>query len=592
MRSYNNELINNRITFIFFGVFLLFVILISRLFFLQVINRQKYELLSDKNRIYTSFSAAPRGVIYDRNGIELAESIFEYQAVIDLNQYKNDEYVWSEIRNNLNLSTELTFKNFVNEQIKKTGPSRLIVIKDNLTWNEIVKTEVLSSTIPGLFTSKKIIRHYPFSEIFCHVIGYVTTPNQNDIDKDQNLNILGANIGKFGIEQYFDLTLRGDVGVKQHEVNASRRFVRVIDDKKPKIGKSLYLTIDYKLQMEVFNIMKDVRKGAAIIIDVETGAVLAMVSNPSFDPNIFTQKIDKDDWQKIALNKDNPLINRAISGLYSPGSTFKMVVAMAALKENIINDNSEFYCHGFHDIKGRRFHCWKWRTGGHGNVNLCQAIEKSCDVFFYKVSEKLGPNKIIDMAKNIGIGSKTGIQLINEKNGNLPNISLQWKKEGTGQALNLSIGQGSVLMTPIQMACLAATIGTGKIIKPTLCSLTKNVFDNLQISNKHINLIKKGMKDAVNSGYGTATLAKNQIIEIAGKTGSTQVVAITNEERKRGKLNERPYEYRDHAMFIGYAPADKPKFAVAVIVEHGGSGGKVAAPIAKEILIAANNIIK
>jgi penicillin-binding protein 2 len=365
----------------------------------------------------------------------------------------------------------------------------------------------------------------------------------------------------------------------------------VIEKRKPKPGRNIQTTLLLSLQLEVTRILTNAaRAGAAIVLDIKSGDILAMVSVPTFDPEIFTQKITQEQWQEVNNSEEPPLINRAISGLYAPGSTFKMVVALAALRAGIVDKSTTFFCPGYHDIKGRRFHCWRWRLGGHGHMNIVQALEQSCDVFFYHLAEKLDPARIVEAAKDLGVGGDTKIGLPFEKKAHLPALSRNGKL-WLGQALNLSIGQGQLLMSPLHLVVMAASIASGRAVVPRIISSSKKAeFNKLPFSEEHLNIIRCGMEDVVGGKRGTARGIANKELDIAGKTGSTQVALISMEERKQRKINERPYHLKDHALFVGYAPTDERRFAVVVIVEHGESGGRVAAPIAKEILLAAKRI--
>jgi penicillin-binding protein 2 len=360
---------------------------------------------------------------------------------------------------------------------------------------------------------------------------------------------------------------------------------------KPHQGGYIQTTLHTALQCKVVEIMSEVRRGCAIVLDIRTGDILAIVSVPTFDPNIFIKRLSTQDWQELSQHPDMPLVNRALSGLYAPGSTFKMVVALAALRADVITRSTTFFCPGHYDISGRRFHCWRWRLGGHGVMDVLEGLGQSCDVFFYSVAERLGAARIMEAARDLGLGTKTSVNMPAEKSAPLP--SLLRGSLWLGQALNLSIGQGQLLLTPLQMVVLAASIASGKAVSPRLISSSKKVdFPPLAFSTEHLDIVREGMKMVVHSSRGTARGINNKQVDIAGKTGSTQVAAITIEERRQRKINERPYHLRDHALFIGYAPASAPKFAVVVVVEHGESGGRVAAPVAKEILLAANNLVK
>ncbi|MDR0625158.1 MAG: penicillin-binding protein 2 [Holosporales bacterium] len=582
---------SKRTVCLFLAIFAVFIILLVRLFFLQIINQERYKLLSDKNRIHTSFSAAPRGIIYDRNNRVIASYIYKYQAAINLNIYKKNKDNWRQIKRTLSLEKGIKLENIIKKALKHSGPCRSVVIKEDLDWEDVLKTEVLSSSIPGLFVSKKFVRCYPHSDAFCHVIGYVTQPHVKDIEKDKSLNILGATVGRAGVEGAKDLLLRGEIGMQQHEINAYRRFVRIIEKRKPKQGLNIQTTLHLELQAETAKIMAtNVRQGAAIVLNTETGDILSMVSVPTFEPNLFTQKMTAEQWNAINKNADNPLMNRAISGLYAPGSTFKMVIALAALKAKVIDKNTKFFCSGYHNIRGRCFHCWRWRLGGHGAMDVVQAIAQSCDVFFYNIAEKLDPAQIIEAAKELGIRVEAGL-LPNEKPAGLP-VLVKKGKLWLGQALNLSIGQGNLLTSPLHLLAMTASIASGKAVVPRIISSSKKPdFCPLSFSKEHLDVIRMGLKMVVSEARGTARRIDNKELKIAGKTGSTQVSSISREERRSGRIKTRPYHLKDHAFFVGYAPADAPRFAVVVIVEHGESGGRVAAPIAKEILLAANRLI-
>lgn len=590
IRREQNKILTQRIIFACMILFCLLLVLIARLFFLQVLNEQRYKLLSDKNRIYTSFSVAPRGNILDRHGQILATSQFEYQAILDLRQYRNETRNWELIQNNLKLDKNTSFFDWLYLKSSTLTPSQTLILKEALTWKELVQTEILSSQIFGLYAAKKIVRVYPYSNDFCHLIGYVTAPKQTDINHNANLKAFGSTIGRNGIERAFETQLQGKLGIRQSEINAMRRIVRVLEEKLPENGQDIQLTIDAKLQHRVIDIMQSVRSGAAIVMDIPSGDILAMVSCPTFDPNQFTKPIQPDQWKAIITNPDHPLIDRSIAGLYAPGSTFKMIIALAALNTKIINEETTFYCPGYYEVNGHRFHCWKWRTGGHGSMNVISAIEQSCDVFFYNLASKLKPNTMIETARSFGFGTPTGIEIHHEKNGLIPPISFGWKKQNLGIAINLSIGQGQILTTPSQLVRMAAMIAGKKNVIPHLIPHDNNFFDSLPYAASDLNLIQKGMIAVVNGAKGTAQLAKNPVISIAGKTGSTQVYKITKEERLKGKLEERPYDLKDHALFVGFAPIDTPKFAIVVIVEHGDSGGRTAAPLARDILIAAQKL--
>jgi penicillin-binding protein 2 len=572
------------------AIIIIFLILASRLFFLQVVDNDKYKLLADKNRIYTVYSAAPRGTIFDRNRKILATSSFTYRAAIDLNQYNSSD--WGALCKTLGLDPDVPLSTYVNKQVHSVGPTSIIPIKDQLTWREIAGVELLSSQIPGIMVVPRIIRIYPYGRDCCHCVGYVTRPNQNDVYNNANLKVLDASIGKMGIEYYFDATLQGEIGINQVEVNAARRMVRLIDEKKPAKGNDLSLTIDIELQKEVVRIMQDVRCGAILVLDIRTGDILASVSVPSFDPNTFSKAVTSKDWNDLANNADLPLINRTVSGVYAPGSVFKPIVALAALNNRTIFKQTRFCCPGYYEVNRNRFHCHSWRIGGHGSMDVIRSLEKSCDVFFYNVAIKLGVAPIINTAKDFGFGTRTNVGLSEEKKGQIPSASTPLQKQFVGQTINLSIGQGQLTATPLQLAVMMARLASGKRIIPRLVRNPPYSEESLQTSpatlpysTDALEIVRAGMAAVVKSGTGMR--AQMSALSIAGKTGSTQVCRITKEERQHGRAIERPYHLKDHAIFAGYAPVDDPRIAVIVVVEHGESGGRVAAPLGGKALVAA-----
>ncbi|MDR0631496.1 MAG: penicillin-binding protein 2 [Holosporales bacterium] len=573
------------------AIIAIFLLLASRLFFLQVMNNDKYKLLAEKNRIYTTYSAAPRGTIFDRRGNALATSSFSYRAAIDLNQYNASN--WEHLCKILSLDPNVPLSTYVNKQIHSVGPTLVIPIKDQLTWREIAAVELLSSQAPGIVVIPQIVRVYPYGCDCCHCVGYVTRPSQEDISNNANLKVLDASIGKMGIERYFDATLQGEIGIKQIEVNAARRMVRLIDEKRSTKGKDVFLTIDIELQKEIRSIMQDVRCGAIVVLDIKTGDILASVSVPTFDPNLFSKAVTAKEWHELMNDKDLPLINRAVSGIYAPGSAFKPIVAIAALNNGTISGSTRFFCSGYYEVNRSRFHCHSWRIGGHGSMDVVRALEKSCDVFFYNVAAKLGASPIINAAKDFGFGAKTNVELPEEKKGQLPPHGATLQKQYVGQTINLSIGQGQLTATPLQLAVMTTRLASGQRVVPHLiknielscAEETQIKCDRLPYSTSAFNFVRAGMAAVVKSGTGVR--AQAGAFGIAGKTGSTQVCRITKEERQQGKIAERPYHLKDHAIFVGYAPVENPRIAVVVIVEHGESGGRVAAPLAGKALIAA-----
>ena len=570
--------------------------LLGRLIHLQIFNRDHYRTLSDKNRIQTRLIAPPRGQILDCTGKVLAINKNVYRCLLTPDQNVDIENIISILQSILNLSdyqvTEL--KKQVLQQSKIAS-----VVKENLTWDEMASLQLKFPDLPGLLIEKAQIRQYVSPEILCHLVGYVAQASQKDLD-DYHLDpIPGLRIGKNGIEKKFQNLLNGKPGMQRVEVNARRRIVRVLDHTAPKIGEDLNLTINLDLQEKVAETLKQHRSAAAIVLDVETGAVRAMVSHPGYDSNLFVRGIQKNEWSNLLTHEDRPLTNKTIAGQYSPGSSFKMVVAIAALSAGI-DPKNHVHCPGHFDLGNHRFHCWTWKTGGHGTVNLEDSIAKSCDVYFYHVALQLGALKISEMAMKLGLGEITGIELLGEKKGLIP--TPEWAKfrkgffKQKGQAINMSIGQGVISSTLLQLSRMTAIlVNGGKIIKPHL--IKPENYDSTKylegIDPHWLELLHQGMANCVNQPGGTAYAARPPSPDewsFGGKTGSTQVCRITMQQRNDGSYADLPYHLKDHAIFVGFAPLEKPKHAVSVIVEHGASGGRVAAPLGRDILLATRNL--
>lgn len=571
--------------------------LIGRLYVLQVVHSKHYQLLSDKNRIQSLLLPPTRGKIIDRSGIILADNHTSYRGVLNLDQNDGIDKIIEKLKEILFLNEQTVAT--LQSQTKKRKRYTSVIIKEDLTWDELAKLELHCPDLPGVIIEKGQSRSYPYPFETCHVIGYVAAVSEKDLDGTPLLELPGFKIGKNGVEKTFDPSLRGKPGLKQVEVNATRRAVRTLTTLDSISGNDLKLTLDYPLQKTVYDILQKVQSATSIVLDVRTGAVLSLISTPGYDSNLFTGQISKKDWGDLALNPHRPLNNKAISGQYSPGSTFKMIVSLAGLSTGVIDEHTTFHCPGHYDFYGHRFHCWHWKHGGHGSINLESALAQSCDVYFYNLSLLLGVDAIAAAARSFGLGSLTGIELGGEKEGLIPTKS--WKRLvkrqawSTGETLNIAIGQGYVLATPLQLAKMTAMLVNGlHPITPHLVQKDEiKETMSLDYSHKHCQLVLNGMTNAVNKPWGTAYNSRIQEanFEMGGKTGSTQVSRITQQQRETNTLNDRPYLLREHAMFVGYAPTENPRFAMSVLVEHGGGGARTAAPLAKEILYAAQKLI-
>lgn len=573
------------------AVFGMLMFLIARLYYLQVYQGDKYLMLADENRISTRVLVPPRGSVFDRNGVVLATNEQNFQALIVAEQTPSVDMTLQNFKKIIPLDDEE--ENKIKEKILYNRKFLPVKLKDNLTWEEVSALLLNAPDLPGVFISEGLNRTYPLGEYTAHFLGYVGAVSDDEAKDNPLLMVPGFKIGKSGLEKQFEDELRGHGGNIKLEVNAYGRIMKEIERKNGIEGKSLYLTIDSRLQKFAQDAFGD-NSGAAVVLDVHSGEILAFVSVPSFDPNLFTKGISHADWNKLLNNERNPLTNKAISGQYSPGSTFKIVVALAALEAGVIDKNTTFDCTGSMKLGNHLFHCWK--HSGHGEQNVVEALKNSCDIFFYEVALQLGIEKIADMARKLGMGKATNVGLDNEKDGLIPDEAWKMARYGEkwqqGESVIAGIGQGYVLATPLQLVTMVSrVVNGGYAVNPTFQKLDlqdKGKIRKINISRKNIEIVKQGMFEVVNSKKGTANTAQFDIdgIKMGGKTGTTQVRRITLEERRKGILKDEdlPWKLRNHALFVGYAPQDKPKYAVAVVVEHGSSGSGVAAPIASKIL--------
>ncbi|RZI45665.1 penicillin-binding protein 2 [Candidatus Finniella inopinata] len=571
--------------------------LIGRLYVLQVVNSQHYQLLSDKNRIQSLDLLPARGEIFDRSGVLLAGNHTTYGCLLNLSKAKEVQSLLESLKSLIDIDAPTLER--VTGQLKKQRKAFALLLKENLSWDELATLELHAPDLSGILIEKSQSRFYPHPQQTAHVVGYVGAVTEKEAAANDQLEIPGFKVGKTGLEKHEDDRMRGQPGLKRLEVNASQRVVRVLETVESVKGQDLHLTLDFPLQKAVGDILQRAQSACAVVLDVWTGAVLALVSHPTFDANLFIGGIGKTPWKDLNENPHLPMNNKVISGQYSPGSTFKMIVALAALKKGVVNSQTSFHCPGHYDFYDHRFHCWNWRTGGHGHMTLEPALSQSCDVYFYNLATTLGIDAMAETAREFGLGVATGIELTSEKAGLVPNKS--WKRLikkqvwTPGETINISIGQGAILATPIQLAKMTAMLANG------LCPIQPHLLKNaplmgatpLPYSKDFQNLIKAGMRGAVNEPRGNAYRARieDPAKQMAGKTGSTQVVRITQQNRDNYTHNDRPYHLKEHALFVGYAPVDHPRFAVTVVVEHGGSGAKAAAPLARDILLAAQTLV-
>ncbi len=576
--------------------FVLLLLIIARLYYLQVYQADQFSTMADENRISTRLLIPPRGVIVDRHQKVLAGNRQNFQAMIVAEQTASVQETLDRFKKIMPLSEAEEER--IKKDLKKYRRFVPIKIKDGLSWDDVSKVLLASPEMPGIIIDDGLSRYYPFGRQTAHVLGYVSSVSENDMKKDNDplLGIPGFKIGKDGIEKQFEKKLRGAGGNLKLEVNALGRVMKEIERVDGTAGENLQLSIDTRLQQKAYELYGE-ESGAAVLMDVNSGEILAFVSTPSYDSNDFAQGVGGDFFRTLLNDEKSPLMNKAVAGLYSPGSTFKMVVALAALEAGIITKDSKVFCSGKTQLGNHLFHCWK--KSGHGALNVVEALQHSCDIFFYDVAQKLGIEKIAAMARRFGLGLPTGIEAGGEKSGLIPDKKWRLERFGepwqTGETLIAGIGQGYIFTTPLQLAVMTARlVNGGREIRPTFVRPDAEQLKNIRrisVNKNYLEIVKEGMCAVVNRPGGTAFASQFNYNgkRMCGKTGTTQVRRISMKERQSGivKQEDLPWKYRNHALFVGYAPQDNPKYAVAVLVEHGGGGSAVAAPIGSKLLLEA-----
>ncbi len=575
-------------------------ILGARMRHLQVDQADQFRLLAEENRINIRLLPPARGLVFDRKGVLIAGNEQNYRVVMIRDEVDDPEQVLQNLAKIIPLTNEDLDK--AREELRKRSRLVPVTIADRLSWEDLSQVAVNAPALPGITPEFGLSRYYPQEGDFAHILGYVGPVSDYDLSKlvvvDPVLQIPKFQIGKSGVETKLEGALRGKAGTKRIEVNAAGRVMRELGRDESQKGVSVRLTIDAKLQNFAQARMIG-ESSAAVVIDVENGDLLAMASAPSFDPNKFVRGISVADYKDLTDNIYRPLANKTVQGQYPPGSTFKMVTALAALENGHVVPEETVYCGGATKVAGRRFHCWK--RGGHGKMNLRNSLKQSCDLYYYDMAQRVGIDKISEMANILGLGVRDDLPMSAVAEGLTP--TKQWKRENraaewvVGDSLNASIGQGFVLATPLQLAVMTARIATNRKVIPRLI---RSVDDRdepvhepepLGISTSSMRAIQDAMFAVGNEQRGTAYRSRiaDETMRMSGKTGTSQVRNITAAERARGvfRNEDLPWERRDHALFVGFAPADKPKYAIAVVVEHGGGGSKAAAPIARDIMLAA-----
>ncbi len=563
--------------------------LAARMADLSIFEGQRYQMASEENRVQLRLIPPRRGWIVDRAGKPLALNRPDYRLELIPEQITDLDATLAAIGKVLPLSLEDQLRIRADFAIQpKFMP---VEVARNLDWAAFASLNVHVVDLPGLQPIRAFSRVYPEADHFAHLLGYVgaPTPDQYKLQKDPLLIFPGFRIGKDGIERHEDKPLRGKAGARRVEVTARGRVVRELDTRPDTPGETLKLTIDRDLQSYTARRLGD-NSASVIVIDCLTGDILTMVSMPAYDPNVFSTRVPAALWKSLQEDDHHPLINKSAMGLYPPGSTFKMITALAALGQGT-NPEDSVRCTGSYKLGNNTWHCHSRR--GHGPVNMHTALPKSCDVYFYAFGRATGIDAIATMARRLGLGAKYELPLAGQAAGLVPDSAWKlrrYKKSWTpGETLNCSIGQGYIIVNPLQLAVMTARIASGLAIEPRLIANgPAPVFPSLGIPEDHLAIVRQGMFDVVNAGIGTAKAAKSPIegVHIAGKTGTAQVRRITAEERKHGvKKNESlDWKQRDHALFVAFAPTESPRYAVSIILEHGIAGGKYAAPIAKDVL--------
>ncbi len=571
--------------------------LAGRMYFLQVVEADRYRMLAEENRINLRLLPPPRGRILDRFGEPLAVNRQNFRVLIVSEQTRDLDGTLDALAEVIDLSE------YDRERVRKETRRRrsfvTVTVRENLDWEEMARIQVNAPDLPGVMVDEGLTRFYPQNETAAHVLGYVSSVDEDELTDDPLLQLPGFRIGKAGMEREFDLALRGNGGNSQVEVNALGRVIRELERKEGEAGTDLSLTLDERLQRFAAERL-GAESAASVVLDVHSGEVLAMASTPGFNPNAFNRGLTQREWNALSGDPRAPMTNKTISGQYSPGSTFKMVVALAALEQGAIGIDQTVFCKGHTNLGSRRFHCWEDR--GHGAMSMVQAIAQSCDVYFYEIARWVGVDRIADMATRLGLGQLSEIGLTGDRAGLIPTVA--WKRATLGEpwhqgeTLNVGIGQGYVLTTPLQLAVMAARLSTGLAVEPVVTQQIMigdvvvqrppQAFESLNIDPTHLEVVRRGMFEVLNGPRGTARASKLKLdgVQMSGKTGTTQVKRITLAEREAGlpKADEIPWNERTHALFVAFAPTDNPRYALSVVIEHGGGGSAVAAPIARDIM--------
>jgi penicillin-binding protein 2 len=579
--------------------------LAGRLYQLQVVETDRFSSMAEENRVSMRLLPPSRGLIFDRAGAPLAVNRNNFRAMAASERGRGVDVLVDRLDQILILGD--AEKTRLVRELRRNRNAQPVVVRENLGWEEVARLEFNAPDLPGVFIDLGQSRDYPEGELMSHIVGYTGRVADEDLAgrDDPVLQLATMRFGKKGVERSLEDELRGRAGAVQVEVNAVGRVVRELDRTEGQPGANALLTIDLDIQRFATEKIKEHKSGSVVVLDVITGDVIAMVSTPGFDPSTFARGITQTEWRELLDDPQRPLHNKAIAGVYPPGSTYKMVTALAALEAKVIDPWTRLPCPGYLELGKIKFHCWL--KGGHGSTNVSEAIAMSCDCFFYEAARRAGIDRVSDMAQRLGFGKVSELGLPGESAANQPTRT--WKQEKIGKAwqhgdtFNLGIGQGYMTATPLQLAIMTARLANGGYeVQPNLllakatpreelvppAPRTKPNAPSLRLNPQHLAVIRQGMSDVVNTGHGTANSlrAKQPEFTFAGKTGTAQVKRITERERELGITQASlPWHLRHHALFVCYGPVDNPRYACAVIVEHGQAGGATAGPIGRDVLI-------
>jgi len=594
------QMINRRALMLGGAMAAMVAVLGVRMRYLQVDQAEEFKLLAEENRINIRLIPPERGLIYDRNGTLIANNEQNYRVVITRENAGDAVMVLHRLASVIPITPEALDRAIAEvEALRAFVP---VTVAERLSWDDFSKVALNAPALPGVMPEVGLSRQYPLHQDFAHVVGYVGPVSEKDLaaleSPDPLLRIPQFQIGKIGVERWMEDTLRGQAGTKRIEVNSAGRVMRELDRVDGQAGADIRLTIDAGVQNFAQARLGD-ESAAAVVMDVTNGDIICIASAPSFDPNLFVRGISTADYGVLTGDDHRPLANKTVSGAYPPGSTFKMVTALAALEAGVITADSKVSCPGYMTFGNRRFHCWK--REGHGSVNLSRSLTESCDIFFYETAQKVGIDRIAEMGRKLGLGQRYEIPMSAIVDGIMPDKA--WKRERyeaewrVGDTINASIGQGYVLTSPLQLAVMTARLATGRAVQPRLIRMINDQevpvpeAPPLGLTPEMLAAVQDGMYDVVNSERGTAKASRivDETMIMAGKTGTSQVRNITMAERESGVISndQLPWNRRDHALFVGYAPYDNPRYAVSVVVEHGGGGSITAAPIARDLILRA-----